>query len=194
MAKGRRLPSPLGGGGLGLNGRLSSSNLRSGSGLDSLSGLSYGLRRRLDLSRLLLLLLFLLPEEVAEDRGPLTGTRAALGLLLGGLFLGSLLNGLSSFLAFLGGLLLGRLGDFLSLLLLLLGRRRLQRLEGLLVGLALRNGGGERLGLLDLKLQLSDPVVTLGSADGLEGMLVTLGGESELVGTLRGGLRGVGLC
>ncbi len=44
--------------------------------------------------------------------------------------------------------------------------------------------GRENLGLLDLELQLLDPVIALGSAEGLEGVLVALGSEDKLVGAL----------
>ena len=62
-----------------------------------------------------------------------------------------------------------------------------------LVGLGLGNSGGELLRLSDLQFKLSHPVIAVGGSGGLEDVLVSLGGERELVGTLRGGLRSFGL-
>lgn len=191
------LSSLIGGLGLGLNSRLNGGNnllgggsLSLGDGLDDSGGLSSGLLR------LGLLLLLLLLAE-AEERSALAASRATLAGLLGlQLILGLLLG---------GGLLSGsRLssggGGFLSgsslllggLDLLLLGSR-LEALNGLLVDLRLSDGGGKLLGLSDLLLQLGNPVVTLGGRVGLEAVLVALGREVELVGTVVLRLGGISL-
>lgn len=113
-----------------------------------------------------------------------------LGLALGGLSGGSSLSGSSA----LGGgsllvglLVLGLLLLLLFLLLLLLDGGR-EGSEGGLVLLRLGDGRGELLSLGDPQLDLADPVVALGSAAGLEGVLVSLGGQDELVGALGGRL------
>lgn len=124
----------------------------------------------------------------AEERSTLAAGRATLGLLRLGLFLSSLLSSGAlggSFLS--GGLLLSSLRG-----LLLLGGR-LEALESLLVGLGLGDRGGELLGLVDLSLQLSNPVVTLSGVGSLESVLVAVGSEMELVRALSLGLGGVGL-
>lgn len=190
----------LGGGGLGRD--LSDSLLLLVLGLDVLGS-----------GRLALLVT---TEEGTEDRGALPAGRALalvllsvsallLGLLLG-LCLGSLGGGGSSLsgsgalnsgglLSSLGGLGLGLLVLglllllFLFLLLLLDGGR--EGSEGGLVLLRLGDGLGELLGLGDPQLDLADPVVTLGGAASLEGVLVSLGGQDELVGALGGGLDGI---
>ena len=134
-------------------------------GLGSLS-LSGGLGGSLGrLSVVLLALLLLLLRGLLSSGGDSGGRLLGLGLAFGGL----------------GGLLLLR------------GGRVLEALEGLLVGLRLGDGGGELLGLGNLQLQLSDPVVTLSSVGGLEAVLVALGGEVELVRTVGLGLGGIGL-
>jgi hypothetical protein len=194
----------------GLSSRLSSSlssSLSSGSldGSGSRGLSSRGLLSGLGLGGLSSFLLLLLAEEAAEDRRALTAGRAALGLLLLGLLLLlSLLLGL--FLSRLGSGRLGRGGSLLSSgsglsgsrlgrrgLLLLLDRSGLQALESLLVGLRLGDGSSELFGLSNLGLQLGNPVVTLSGAGSLEGVLVALGSEVELVGAINGRLRGIGL-
>lgn len=179
----------------GSSGDLSGSNLGGDSrGLGGSSSL--GLSSGLDL------LLLLLTEDTAKDGGALAASRAALGLL-------------DSELVLLGLLLLGRLSgsslgggdgrgfldsgsrggssldDGLDGLLLLPGG--LEGLEGLLVGLRLGDGNSKSLGLLNLGLQLGNPRITLGGGRSLEGVLVALGGEEELVGALGAGLRSLGL-
>ncbi|OTA64118.1 hypothetical protein K449DRAFT_23656 [Hypoxylon sp. EC38] len=96
------------------------------------------------------------------------------------------------FLRFFLGFLLGSL-SLGSRLVLLRGRSRLEALESLLVGLALCDGSGKLLSLGDLQLKLLNPVVTVGSGRCLESVLVTLGSEGELVGTLDGGFRSLSL-
>lgn len=152
-------------------------------------------------------------KESTEDRGALPAGRALALVLLGvsalllGLLLGLALGGLSGGGGSLsgggalgsGGLLSG-LGGFglgllvlgllllLFLLLLLLLDGGGEGSEGGLVLLRLGDGLGELLGLGDPQLDLADPVVTLGGAASLEGVLVSLGGQDELVGALGGGL------
>lgn len=174
----------LGGGLLGSlgggNGLLSGSNLSvslggldGGNSLDGGSGLSRGL-----LSLGLLLGQDVLLAE-AEEGSALAAGRATLRLLSLGLLLSSL-NVL------LGGVLsLGGVGSLLSdnrlSSLGLLLRSGLQRLKSVLVSLRLGDGDGNLLGLGDLGLDLGDPVVSLGDVSGLEGVLVALGSEVELV-------------
>ena len=186
-----------------IGGDISSSSLNGG-------GLSAGLSSRsLNLSNGGLdglgdLLLLLLAEEVAKDGSALAAGRAALGLLLLGslllLLLGLLrsrlgnggLGGGSSLLGGGSSLDSGGLSSSDSLL-LLLGRSRLQALKSLLVGLGLGDGGSKLLGLGNLGLDLGNPVVTLSSARSLEGVLLALGAEVELLGAVGGRLRGIGL-
>lgn len=179
----------------GSSGDLSGSNLGGDSrGLGGSSSL--GLSSSLDL------LLLLLTEDTAKDGGALAASRAALGLLdselvlLGLLLLGrlsgsSLGGGDSRGLLDSGSRGSSSLDDGLSGLLLLLGG--LEGLEGLLVRLRLGDGSSESLGLLNLGLQLGNPRIALGGGGSLEGVLVALGGEEELVGTLGAGLRSLGL-
>lgn len=164
------------------------------------------------------LALLVTAKEGTEDRGALPASRTLALVLLGvsGLLLGLLLSlslggGLSGSLSGGrdsgtlggGGGLLSSLGG-LGLVLLLLGLLLLLFLlllllldgggegsEGGLVLLRLGDGGGELLGLSDPQLDLADPVVTLGSVAGLEGVLVALGGQDKLVGALGGGLSGL---
>lgn len=179
-----RLLGGLGGGSSLLNGSLLSLGL---------GGLSLG-GHLSDLSGGLLGLGLLLGKDVllakSEERSALAAGRAALGLLSLGFLLGSLtlLGGLLG-----GGGLGGRLsgGSRLSSLDLLL-RSGLEALEGVLVSLRLGDGGGNLLGLGNLGLDLSNPVVTLSDVSGLEGVLVALGGQVELV-AVNLGLSGVGL-
>lgn len=154
---------------------------------------------RLDL---ILLVLLLVGGRVAlteaEERSSLAAGRSALGLLrldllllallLGGLLGHDIVNG--DDLLGLGLLLLGSLGN---LLLLLSNGSGLVALSGGLVVLGLADGWGKLLGLCDLELQLCDPVVALSSVGGLEAVLVTLGGEVELVGAIGLGLGGISL-
>ena len=141
----------------------------------------------------LVLLLLLLAE--AEERSALAASRAALGLLSLELLLGSLLGGLLLLdsllnlggLLGLGSLLLDRLG------LLLNGGNGLEALKSLLVGLSLDNGGAQLLGLSNLELELGNPVVALSGGGGLEGVLVALGSQVELVGAIGLGLSGISL-
>lgn len=159
---------------------------------DLVTGSGFGL-----LLNLVLLGLILLAE--AEERGSLTASRSALGLLslnvLDLLLFGGLLNDGSSLLGGRGDnssggcLLLGGLSN----LLLLLDGSGVEALEGSLVGLSLDNSGGKLLGLSDLELQLRNPVVALSSAGSLEGVLVALGGEMELVRAIDLRLSGIGL-
>lgn len=153
-------------------------------GLLNSRGLDSDLIGRLGLG-LLLGLLFL---AEAEERCSLAAGRSALGLLrldildlllLGGLLSdgSSLLSGRDSNGSLGGSLLLGGL----SSLLLLLDRSRLETLESGLVGLRFNDGSGKLLGLGDLEFQLRNPVVALSGAGSLEGVLVTLGGEVELM-------------
>jgi hypothetical protein len=183
-----------------LDGLLDLWGLLNSRGLDSdlIGGLGLSL-----LLHFLLLRLLLLAE--AEERGSLAASRSALGLLgldillalvLDLLLLGGLLSEGSSLLgsrdsssSLSGSLLLGGL----SSLLLLLDRSRLEALEGGLVGLRLGNGGGKLLGLSNLELQLSNPVVALSGAGSLESVLVALGGEVELVRAVDLGLSGISL-
>lgn len=188
-----------GGGGLGGSALLSDSLLLLVLGLDIL-----GSRR---------LALLVTAKESTEDRGALPAGGAlalvllGVGALLLGLLLSLTLGGLSGgggslsgggalgsggLLSGLGGLGLGLLVlgllFLLFLLLLLLLDGGGERSEGGLVLLRLGDGLGELLGLGDPQLDLADPVVALGSAAGLEGVLVTLGGQDKLVGALGGGL------
>lgn len=195
--------SRLSSGGLGL--------LRSLSGLSGGGGLS-GLGRSLGsfsdgllflVLRLLLSCLLLAAQKSTKDGGALPASRPlalfSLGVL--GFLLGLLLRGLGGSSRSLsrslggGGSLLSSLWCLLGLLvlslLLLLGRG--EGGKGGLVLLRLGDGFGELLGLGDLKLQLGDPVVALGGGGGLEGVLVPLGGQDELVGALSGRLSSVGL-
>lgn len=192
----RLLLGALSGGSLSLNSGLGGSLSINGGGLlnrgslrlgNRLGGLGGG-----DLLSLGLFLLLLLAE--AEERGTLAAGRAALGLLGLGLLLGLVLGSL----AFLGRILsLGRLlglGNVISRLVLLGNdRSRLEALDGALVDLGLGDGGGELLGLGDLEPQLGNPAVTLGGGGSLEAVLVTLGGEVELVGAVDFGLAGISL-
>ncbi|TFB06544.1 hypothetical protein CCMA1212_000803 [Trichoderma ghanense] len=178
--------------GLGDNGDLlSSRSLALGDGLDNDGSLGGG-GGLLGLGLVLLLLLL----AKVEERSALAASGAALGLLDlelvlglllgGGLLLGSRLVGLGSSLLSGGGLVLGGLG------LVLLGSG-LEALNGLLVDLRLSDGGGELLGLGNLGLQLSNPVVALGGRVGLEGVLVALGREVELVRAVGLRLGGISL-
>lgn len=206
---GLRLLGSLGGSlsGLGGGGGLGGSTL--GRGLsDGLLLLVLGL----DILSSGRLALLVTAEESTEDGGALPAGGALALILLGvstlllGLLLGLALGGLSgggslsggsalsggSLLSGLGGLSLGLL--VLSLLLLLLflllllldGGR--EGSEGGLVLLRLGDGLGELLSLGDPQLDLADPVVALGGAASLEGVLVSLGGQDELVGALGGRL------
>jgi hypothetical protein len=177
----------------GLGGLLNLRGLKSrGLNSDLVTGSCLGL-----LLNLVLLGLILLAE--AEERGSLAASRSALGLLrlnvLDLLLLGGLLNDGSSLLSGRGdnsgsgSLLLGGLSN----LLLLLDGSGLEALKGSLVGLRLDDSGGKLLGLGDLELQLRNPVVALSSAGSLERVLVTLGGEVELVRAVDLGLSGIGL-
>lgn len=154
-----------------------------------------------------LTLFLLVATKEAKDGGALLAGRALAVILLGlqgsvlglllGLFLG-LFGGGNSGLTLscrrlfdsLGGLgLLLLVLSLLFLLLFLLDVR--ERGEGGLVCLRLGDGLGNLLGLGDLRLQLLDPVVAFGLAGGLEGVLVALGREDKLVGTLGGRLGGI---
>lgn len=127
----------------------------------------------------------------AEERGTLAAGGAALGRLLGlRLLLSSLALLLGGVLS-LGLLSLGLLLGSLSGLLLL--RSGLQALKGVLVGLGLGDRGGELLGLGDLGLDLSNPVVTLSGVGGLESVLAALSSQVELVGAVNLGLAGISL-
>lgn len=161
------------------------------------------------------LALLVTAKESTEDRGALLAGGALalillsvsalllgllLGLSLGGLSGGSSLSGggalgSGGLLSSLGGVGLGLLVlgllFLLFLLLLLLLDGGGEGSEGGLVLLRLGDSLGELLGLDDPQLDLADPVVTLGGATGLEGVLVTLGGQDELVGALGGGLDGI---
>lgn len=164
-----------------------------------------GLDGLLNLGLLLLLLsgLILLVKE-AEERSALAleGLRgfSLLGLLSLVLFFDglSLLDRLVDLGGLLGGddrgLLLGGISSSDSGSLLLLGDGLgLVAVEGGLVFLGLGDGGGKLLGLDDLQLELGNPVVALSGVKSLEAVLVALGGQGELVGTLGLGLRGIGL-
>jgi hypothetical protein len=195
--------------GLGL---LSGLGLALGSGLsdsgDLLSGRSLTLGNGLDndgslgssglLSLGLVLLLLLLAK--AEERSALAASGAALRLLDLKLVLGLLLGGggggallLSSRLVGLGGSLLSGGGLVLGGLDLVLLGSGLEALNGLLVDLRLSDGGGKLLGLGNLGLQLGNPVVALSGGVGLEGVLVALGGEVELVRAVGLRLGGISL-
>lgn len=151
-------------------------------------------------------------KESTEDRGALPAGRALALVLLGvsalllGLLLGLGLGGLSGgggslsgggalgsggLLSGLGGFGLGLLVLSLVLLLLLLLDGGGEGSEGSLVLLRLGDGLGKLLGLGDPQLDLADPVVALGGAASLESVLVSLGGQDELVGALGGGLDGI---
>lgn len=184
---GSRLLGSLNGG----NGLLGGSNLGVGlSGLDGGNSLDGGdhLRRGLLGLDVLLGQGVLLAE--AEEGSALAAGRATLRLLSLGLLLSSLKVLLGSVLSLggVGSLLsdngLGSLG--------LLLRSGLQRLKSVLVSLRLGDGEGDLLGLGDFGLDLGNPVVTLGDISGLEGVLVALGSEVELV-AVDLGLRSVGL-
>ena len=182
----------------------------------SLLNLVFDLVLSLGLFLLLFLLLLglglvLLVEET-EERGALALGRLGALSLIGLLSLRLLLDGLTLLGGFfsLGGLLsLGLLlglvgsggrgnsgsdrGSSGSLLLLLSRRGGLEAVKSLLVGVRLSDGGGDLLGLGDLQLELSDPVITLGSVSSLEAVLVALGGNGELVGALGLRLAGISL-
>lgn len=162
----------------------------------------------LDLLGLGLLLVLAATEQRAKDGSTLLAGRslALVSLdLLGSLLLGLLLGSLGGSLGGGGrggvsigsGGLLNSLGRLLGLLLLgllfLLGNDRREGGESGLVLLRLDDGLGELLGLGNLELELRDPVVTVGGGRGLEGMLVALGAQDELVGAIGGGLRSIGL-
>lgn len=164
------------------------------------------------------LALLVTAKESTEDRGTLPAGRALalvllgvsgllLGLLLGlalggGLSSGSLsggrdggalgsrglLNGLRGI--GLGLLVLGLLLLLFLLLLLLLDGGG-EGSESGLVLLRLGDSLGQLLGLSDPQLDLADPVVALGSAASLEGVLVSLRRQDELVGALGGGLSSI---
>lgn len=171
----------------------------------SLGGRSIGDGSLLSGLDLILLVLLLVGGRVAlteaEEGSSLAAGRSALGLLrldllldlldlllLGGLLGHDIVN--RDDLLGLGLFLLGSLGN---LLLLLSNGSGLVALSGGLVVLGLADGGGKLLGLCDLELQLCDPVVALSSVGGLEAVLVTLGGEVELVGAIGLGLGGISL-
>lgn len=194
------------GGSLDSGSNLSSRSLGGSGGLGSGRLLSSGSRSLS--SRLGGLLLLLLAEEAAEDGSALTAGGATLGFLLLDLlvlllFLDLLLggldgSGLNRSLGNGGGGLLsggsrGNLSGGLSSLFLLLDRGRLEALNGLLVGLRFGDSGGKLLGLGNLGLQLGNPVVTVSGSGGLEGVLVALGREVELVGAIDNGLSSLGL-
>lgn len=207
----------LSGGGLSSSRGLRGGGL--GGGLSGLGLLSLGLFSLgflLLLFFLLLLLLFLLllsllllAKERSEKGGALARARAALGVLLlvlfsrgrssssssssRGLFLLlgllvifllslTLLSLLLGFLLVLGGLSSGssnnRLGQLLKLSLVALTRG-----DGLLLS----------LGLGGLGLQGGDPAVALSSVGGLEGVLVAVQLEEELIGALLGNIGNIGL-
>lgn len=168
-----------------LSGLVLSDRLDNSGGLLGLSLVDLGL-----VSLGLLLLLLLLAE--AEERSTLV-----LSGLLNLLSLGLLLGGLLRLLSLLSlGLVLRSLFFLGSLngLLLLLGRSsRLEALKRRLVGLALSDGSSKLLRLGNLELKLGNPVVTLSGVGSLEGVLVALGGQGELIGALNFRLSGIGL-
>lgn len=214
LSGGSRLGS---GGGLGLLSSLGGSLRGLGGGGSVGLGLSRGLSDGLLLLVLGLhilsdgrLALLVTAEESTEDRGALLagGTLALVLLSVSGLLLGLLLGlalsslsgggslsgsrgggalGSGSLLSSLGGVGLGLLLLLFLLLLLLLDGGG-EGSEGGLVLLGLGDGLGELLGLSDPQLDLGDPVVALSGAGGLEGVLVSLRREDELVGALGGGL------
>lgn len=143
-----------------------------GSRLNSRSLLSLGLRGGLLLGSLLLSLLLLLSillaKDGSEDAGTLARLRAALGLVL--------------VLRSRGGLVLGRL---LGLLCLLLGRLA-ELLELSLVPLAGGHGFLLGIGLSGLGLDGGQPAVALGGVGSLEGVLLAIDLEGEVVGALLG--------
>ena len=191
--------------GLGLSGGLSSDRLCRGLSSGDLGGSfrsSFDSSGSLRLCGLGLsgvnLLLLLLAKEVSEDGGALAAGRATLGLFLLRLLLLSLLlllGGLGDGSSLGGGSLSGRggLGSRLDSGCLLLLLRGLELLKGSLVRLRFGDSGGKLLGLRNLGLQLGDPGITLGECGGLEGMLVALGGEVELVGALGDGVGSLSL-
>lgn len=161
----------------GLGGRLGDSG--GGSGL-----LTLGLVVLLLLLLLLLLSgLVLLAEQGAENAGALTRLRAALGSVLLLLLLLFLLVLGSSLLLGLGGLLdsngsQARLGQLLELSLVALAGG-----DVLLLG----------LGLGSLGLEGSNPAVTLGATGGLEGVLLAVDLEQELVDAILADVGDIGL-